>query len=224
MKLPIYNFKGEKTKDKEVPAKIFGLKANPAVVHQVVVAQLANARAAVAHTKDRGDVAGGGKKPWRQKGTGRARHGSIRSPLWRGGGVTFGPTSERNFSRRVNRKQKQLALAMCLSDKVADQKLIVLESLSLADGKTKELKNLLADLTKSFSALAATKSFLIVLPAKDEKMVRASMNLQSINTIKADSLNCVDILKYGAIIVPEKSVDVIVNHYRQISDKREKNS
>ena len=139
MKLPIYNLAGEKIKEKEVSSRIFGVKIRPEVIHQVVVAQGANARPVLADTKNRGEVRGGGKKPWRQKGTGRARQGSIRSPQWKGGGVVFGPTSDRNFSQRVNKKQKQLALAMCLSDKVNNNLLAVFDKLSLNEGKTKKL-------------------------------------------------------------------------------------
>ena len=118
--IDIYNQKGEKTGKIDIPESIFSLEPNIDLIHQVYVAQQANSRIAIAHTKTRGEVRGGGKKPWKQKGTGRARHGSIRSPIWKGGGVTFGPRSDRNFSKAINKKQRQKALFMVLSSKVND--------------------------------------------------------------------------------------------------------
>ncbi len=219
MKLPIYNLAGEKIKEKEVSSRIFGVKIRPEVIHQVVVAQGANARPVLADTKNRGEVRGGGKKPWRQKGTGRARQGSIRSPQWKGGGVVFGPTSDRNFSQRVNKKQKQLALAMCLSDKVNNNLLAVFDKLSLNEGKTKEINNWLKDLKNKINDLKNSKKFLLILDSNDRKMIRAALNLKNINTILADSLNCVDILKYDTILTSEKALDIIDKHYQKIKEK-----
>ncbi len=145
-KIQIYNQLGEKVKELELNSKIFGIEIKNSVVHQVAVAQMANSRVAIAHTKDKSEVRGGGKKPWKQKGTGRARHGSSRSPIWVGGGVTFGPTKDRNFSKKVNKKQKTKALFMCLSDKVNNNLFILLDKLNLAEGKTKEFVEILKNL------------------------------------------------------------------------------
>lgn len=138
-KYPVYNIKAEKIKEAELNPAVFGVKVKESVVHQVMVAQMANARVAIAHTKTKGEVRGGGIKPWKQKGTGRARHGSIRSPLWKGGGVTFGPRKDRNFSQKVNKKMKTKALFMCLSDKVKNGLMVLVDKLNLAEGKTKEM-------------------------------------------------------------------------------------
>src|SRR3989338_11586370 len=126
-KVSVYNQNGEKLEEIELNSKIFGLAVKPELVTQAIIAQRANQRKVIAHTKNKGEVAGGGKKPGKQKGTGRGRHGSIRSPLWRGGGVTFGPTSDRNFFRKVNRKTKRMGLLTVLTEKAAEGKVIVLE-------------------------------------------------------------------------------------------------
>ncbi len=128
IKVKLYNWQGKVSGDELLDSKIFGIEPKPGVIHQVVIAQQKNSRDVIAHTKGRSDVRGGGKKPWKQKGTGQARHGSIRSPLWAGGGITFGPTSSRNFGIKINKKLKKQALAMALSDKVANEKLILVES------------------------------------------------------------------------------------------------
>jgi len=142
----VFSQTGEKVKEIELNSKIFNVDIKESVVHQVAVAQMANSRVAIAHTKDRSEVSGGGIKPWRQKGTGRARHGSNRSPLWVGGGVTFGPTKDRNFSKKVNQKQKTKALFMCLSDKVNNNLFILLDKLNLEEGKTKEVAEVIKNL------------------------------------------------------------------------------
>lgn len=142
----VYSQNGEKVKDLELNPGIFNVEVKNSVVHQVAVAQMANSRVAIAHAKTRGEVRGGGIKPWRQKGTGRARHGSIRSPLWVGGGVTFGPRKDRNFSQKVNKKMKRKALFMCLSDKVNNDLLFLLDKLIVVDGKTREMVDVLKSL------------------------------------------------------------------------------
>ena len=146
MKYPVYNTSGEEVKQAELNPAIFGVKVKKELVHQVAMAQMNNARPVLAHTKDRSEVRGGGRKPWKQKGTGRARHGSTRSPLWAGGGVTFGPTKDRNFTQKINKKMKRKALFMCLSDRVKDSNLILLDKLELAAAKTREMDKLLRNL------------------------------------------------------------------------------
>ncbi|MEK7653237.1 MAG: 50S ribosomal protein L4 [Patescibacteria group bacterium] len=216
IKIPVYNLSGEKMKEMELSSRIFGVKPKNEVVHQVVVAQMANSRQVLAHTKTKGEVRGGGKKPWRQKGTGRARHGSIRSPLWIGGGVTFGPRKDRNFKEKVNKKQKQLALAMCLSDKVKENSLVVFNELKLKEVKTKALGGWLKELKTKIEDLEKSKKFLLVLDKNDRDFIRAALNLKNANTILADSLNCLDVLKYDTILTSEKAIKIIEKHYRKI--------
>jgi len=222
MKYPVYNLQGDKIKEIELSSRVFGVKVKPEVVHQVVIAQLANGRTAIADTKGKGEVRGGGKKPWRQKGTGRARHGSIRSPIWKGGGVVFGPKSKRNFSLKVNKKQKQLALFMCLADKINDKKIAVFDKLELESGKTKDLNNLIKDLKNKISELQTGKKILLVLDNNDRKLIRAAENLKQIKTIMADSLNCVDLLNYDAVAASVKAMEKIEQHYKKYQEKKKK--
>ncbi|MDO8669151.1 MAG: 50S ribosomal protein L4 [Candidatus Buchananbacteria bacterium] len=220
MKISVYNSNGDKTKDIEISQRLFGVKPKTEVIHQVVVAQQANARRVLADTKDKSEVRGGGKKPWAQKGTGRARHGSSRSPIWVGGGVTFGPTSDRNFTKGINKKQKQLAMAMCLSDKVIDRSFLVFEKIELASGKTKDLKDWLESLKSKITDIKNGKKFLLVLDKNDDNLIRAVKNLDKVDVILADSLNCVDILNHDTMFASEKAVDKIDKHYKQVSVKR----
>lgn len=216
-KTKVYNTIGDVVNEIELNPKIFDVKLNMGLVQQVVEAQLANARHILAHTKDRGEVRGGGKKPWKQKGTGRARHGSIRSPLWVGGGIVFGPRKTRNFTKRINKKMKKKALFICLSDKVKNDKLILLNKFKIDKANTGELLNILKKLPvfeskikKSTKELAKS---LIVIPKKEEEILLSSRNLKNIEVIKADSLNVVDILKYKYLIMPLNSIEVIENTY-----------
>src|SRR3989339_146560 len=145
MKVKVYNLEGKEVREEELEQSFFDIVVKPEVVQQAVEAQLANSRQVLAHTKGRGEVRGGGKKPWKQKGTGRARHGSIRSPLWKGGGVTFGPTKERNFSQKINKKAKQQALFSVLSKKLADQEIKVVDEIKIKNIKTKEMAKILGN-------------------------------------------------------------------------------
>ncbi|MBI3291151.1 50S ribosomal protein L4 [Candidatus Falkowbacteria bacterium] len=145
-KVAVYNVRGEKVKEIELNPEVFGLAVNPRLVAQAIVTQQANSRHNFASVKDRSDVSGGGRKPWRQKGTGRARHGSIRSPLWRGGGVTFGPSKNQNYSLKINRKARQKAILMSLSDKASNEKIIFIDNLDLAEAKTKKFFEILQNL------------------------------------------------------------------------------
>lgn len=220
MKLPIYNIKGEQIKDIELPKRLFEVLVKPEVIHQVVVAQQANSRQVLAHTKTRAEVRGGGKKPWRQKGTGRARHGSIRSPLWVGGGVTFGPRKDRNFSLKVNKKQKQLALAMCLSDKVANKAMVIFDAFNFTSGKTKDLNSWIKDIKSKIDSLKNSKKFLLVTEEKNPALLQAASNLKNVQTIGYQSLNCVDLLKYDTVLTSEKAVTSIDKHFKKIIIKK----
>lgn len=204
-KIDIHNVSGEKIGQYDLSEVVFSVEVNPEVVHQVMVAQQANSRQIVAHTKTRGEVRGGGKKPWKQKGTGRARVGSIRSPLWRGGGVTFGPRSDRNFSKNINKKLKNKALRMVLSDKVSENRLIMLDKLSLVDGKTSNLSDMISKLP------VEKKMVLISLAEKDDGLLRAARNLPKVGFISADSLNIVDLMKYDYLVVDQAAIEKIVS-------------
>ncbi len=217
MKVDLYNQLGEATGKVELSDKIFGLSMNADLVHQVVKAQMANSRQVLAHTKGRGDVRGGGKKPWRQKGTGRARHGSSRSPIWKGGGVTFGPTKERNFKKDINKKMKQKALFMALSSKVRDNQLVVLEDLKLAQSKTKEAVSMLNNVSKVLKNYKLTKakrdSILAVVSIKDRELERSFGNLPFASVMEARNLNPVDVLKYKYILLTKDSPAAIANNF-----------
>lgn len=179
---------------------IFGAEINESAMHQVVVAQLANKRQGTQSTLTRSEVRGGGIKPWRQKGTGRARQGSIRAPQWTKGGVVFAP-KPRTYKTAVNKKIKRLALKSALSMKVAEEDIIVLEDLALSAAKTKEMVKVLNNLKVEGKAL-------IITAGKDETVVRASRNLQGINTISADTINVYDVVNSGKLIM---TVDAVKN-------------
>ena len=167
LKIKVYNQSATAVKDLELADKIFGVEANNELLHQAVVAQMANARQVLAHTKDRSEVRGGGKKPWKQKGTGRARSGSNRSPIWIGGGVTFGPTKDRNFKKKINQKMKQKALFMAFSDKLATNSLVILDSLEFKEYKTRKFNEMLTALEKKVLN-NERRDILVVNEVKDE--------------------------------------------------------
>lgn len=205
-KVKVYNLEGNVIKDISLNEKIFNIPVNEGLVHQVYVAQMANKRQPLAHTKERGEVRGGGKKPWRQKGTGRARAGTIRSPLWVGGGITFGPRKTRNFSKKINKKMKNKALLMVLSDKALEKNIIITENFKLEKIKTKDFTNIL-------DKLPIEKKVLIVLPKSDEVVWKSSNNLQNVKVILADSLNMIDILNFNTLVIPEESLEIIEATY-----------
>lgn len=210
--IEVYNQQGEKIGQMELPAKIFGAPINLDLVHQAVMAQMANVRQVLAHTKDRSEVRGGGRKPWRQKGTGRARHGSIRSPIWRGGGVTFGPTKQRVFAKKINQKMKQQALLMGLSSKLRDQELILLDKLELTEAKTKQMAGIINNL-KTKLGKDLNKGVLIVLAKPDCLITRASRNIPKIKTLIADSLNIKDVLSFKYLLLLQGAIKIIEKTY-----------
>jgi len=203
MKIAVYNQQGKEIGTTLLPKEIFDVKINPDLIHQAVVSQIANRRKVIAHTKTRGEVRGGGRKPWRQKGTGRARHGSIRSPLWRHGGVTFGPTKERVFKKRIPKKMKKSALFMVLSVKAKNNLLIILDKLKPEKAKTKEILEILKKLPNQ------GKSSLIALPELDKNIILASRNLPEVKTLQAKDLNALDLLSFKYLIMPRNSINVI---------------
>ena len=202
MLVKTYDTNGKEVGQTRLPSEIFDVKMNSDLVHQVAVSQMANKRTVIAHTKDRAQVRGGGRKPWRQKGTGRARHGSRRSPLWKGGGVTFGPTKERNFEKKINKKMKRKAILMVLSAKVKNNLLLILEKLSLEKPKTKLMAGILKKLPIKGSSL-------IILPQLEREIVRAARNSPKTATIEARNLNALDLLSFKYLIMPKDSVKVI---------------
>lgn len=196
----VYNQEGEVVGDEKLNPAIFGVEIKKGLVQQAVVTQQANARFPLAHTKDRSEVRGGGAKPWRQKGTGRARHGSIRSPIWKGGGVTFGPRTDRSFQKKINRKAKRKALFMVLSDKASHNKIAILNQLKLEEFKTKRLLEILKKLP------VKDKKTMIILPGSDKKIIKSAANLSKVSTIRADNLNVVDLLKFDWLLILKNSL------------------
>ena len=203
MKITTYNQSGENTETIELPDKVFNVPWNADLVHQVVTSQQSNRRVVRANTKGRGQVSGGGKKPWAQKHTGRARHGSIRSPLWRGGGVTFGPTRERVFTKKINKKMRIGALFALLSAKARENALVVLDTLEAAARKTKTLKGMFTKLP------SRTRPTLLILPSMERNLLSAASNIPFVQTIQAKDLNALDVATYQYVVLPQKSIEVI---------------
>lgn len=203
MKYSVHNQQGKKIGETILPKEIFEIPINLDLVHQVAVSQMANRRRVIAHTKGRGEVRGGGRKPWRQKGTGRARASSIRSPIWRGGGVTFGPTKDRVFKKKINKKMKRKALLIVLSAKAKEKLIIVLDDLKLEKPKTKEILNIFRKI------LSPKISALMALPKKDEKILRAGRNIPGLQIMEARNLNVFDLLSSKYLIMPKETIKTI---------------
>lgn len=213
MKASVYDMKGKEVRSIDLPESVFGAKRNDTLMHQVILAMDDNARANVAHTKGRGEVRGGGKKPWKQKGTGRARHGSSRSPIWRGGGTTHGPLKEKNFAQKVNKKMRARALAVALSGKMKDGRVMFLDALSFAAPKTKEAKATLVALSKvkGFSDLAERRNnaALIAVSGRDKNVEKSLSNMKNVELVEARNLNPVSVISYRYLIVtnPEAALE-----------------
>lgn len=202
-KVALYNIKGKEEGAIDLNDAVFGVKSKMAVIHQVYTALMANAREPWAHTKNKGEVRGGGKKPWKQKGTGRARHGSIRSPIWKGGGVTFGPLKYRNYKQKINQKMNQQAVRMCLSDKVLAKKFVVLEDLT-SEGKTKAM----AELRKALPG--SNKTALWLVPKSDLMIKRSTRNIPYMDLQLASDVNVVDLLHHQYVVVTKAAVEILV--------------
>ncbi len=214
MKIEVKNLAGKKESDIILSDTVFGVPANDGLVHQVYVAQSANRRSGSAHTKTRDQRRGGGKKPWKQKGTGNARTGSIRNPIWRGGGVMFGPDKSRNFSKKINGKQKQKALAIALSDKVREGKLVVVSSLVIENNKTKKFSDAL-------EALGIDKTVVVGFSQEETPSYRALKNIPRTNGLPAEQLNVFDIANAQYILLSKEAVSGIEERYASKSDKSE---
>ena len=204
-KVDVYDMKGKKVSDVELAESIFGIEPNEAIVHSVLVNYLANQRQGTQSTKTRAEVRGGGKKPWRQKGTGRARQGSIRAPQWIKGGIALGP-KPRSYSYTVNKKERRLALKSILSSKVAEKELTVVDKLEVKEIKTKTMVKALADLKVEGKTL-------IVLPENNQNVFMSARNIEGVKTIALNNINVFDLLKYTNLILPLDTVKKIEEVY-----------
>jgi len=205
-KVDVYNIDGEKSGDVSLDEAVFGVATNDVLVHQVYVAQAANRRGGSAHTKIRSERRGGGKKPWKQKGTGNARTGSIRNPIWRGGGITFGPLKNRNFKKSINEKMKRKALIIALSDKVRGDKIRVIDSLNVADHKTKVVANMI-------TKMEIDKSMIIGFSGDESDSYIAARNVARVNAMATNQLNVYDILNAEYLILSKDSVKQLTDKY-----------
>jgi large subunit ribosomal protein L4 len=215
MEATIYNAKGTSAGKITLSEKAFGLPWNADLVHQVMHSMMSTARQPIAHTKTRGEVRGGGKKPWRQKGTGRARHGSTRSPLWVGGGVAHGPRNDKNYARKVNKTMKAKAFLTLLSKKYKDGEVLFVDSLSFSAPKTAEAKLALANLSKAkgFEKLSTKRknAAFIALSKKDANAEKSFRNIGSVVVDEARNLNLLDLLKHTLVVIenPQETVKAL---------------
>lgn len=213
--VPVYGTSGKEVRTITLPEEFFAADWNESLVHQVVVSMESNARAPIAHAKGRGEVSGGGKKPWKQKGTGRARHGSTRSPIWVGGGVSHGPTKDRNFSKKINKKMRLAALASVLSAKLADGEIIFVDMPEFKEPKTAAAKKALQSFggVSGYDTLATRRNnaALIMLPERDENTEKSFQNIGSVALIEARNLNPVALLTYRYVVIanPEATLETL---------------
>jgi len=204
-KIDVYNIEGKKVSDVELNDEIFGIEPNESIVHSVLVNYLANQRQGTQSTKTRAEVRGGGRKPWRQKGTGRARQGSIRAPQWIKGGIAFGP-KPRSYKYRVNKKERRLAIKSVLSSKVLESKLVVVDKIEMKEIKTKIMINTLSN-------LKVTGKTLIMLPEKNENIQKSSRNIEGVKTTLVNTINVYDLLKYRNLVVTLDTVKKLEEVY-----------
>jgi len=202
----IVNKEGKKVGSATLPTSVFGLAENNALVHQVFIVKSGNARGNYAHTKTRADVRGGGKKPWQQKGTGRARHGSSRSPIWVGGGITFGPRSDRNFIRKISTSMNRRAIATVLSAKMREGMLVVVDSLSFATPKTKEANAVIG-------ALGVKGSVLVVGTAKDENFGKSFRNIEKVTPRSLNRISIVELLNNAHCVMTQDALQSLITLY-----------
>ena len=204
-KVDVYNMQGKKVSDVELADSVFGIEPNEAVVHSVLVNYLANQRQGTQSTKTRAEVSGGGRKPWRQKGTGRARQGSIRAPQWIKGGIALGP-KPRSYSYRINKKEKQLAIRSLLSAKVLDNELTVVDKLEVEEAKTKVMAKALTDLKVEGKTL-------IILADRNDNVLRSSRNIEGVKTIELNTINVFDLLNCNKLVLPLDTVKKLEEVY-----------
>lgn len=213
MKAPIYNLKGEALKEIELSEDIFGKKINNNLIYQVYISLLSNRRKPLAFTKDRSEARGGGKKPWRQKGTGRARHGSIRSPLWKGGGVTFGPRAkEVNFKKKVNKKIRKDAIKMVISQKFKEGEIKIIEGMNLKEQKTKLMDKFFKDLFKKEKKLP---SILFLIDAKNGTLNKSAKNLFYVKIMNVENVDLIEILNNKYLVISENILPILEEKLNQ---------
>lgn len=215
MNATVFSKEGKETGKVDLPDAVFAVTWNADLVHEVVTGMQANARQSTAHTKDRSEVRGGGKKPWKQKGTGRARHGSRRSPIWSGGGIAHGPRSDKDYSVKINKKVRAKALATVLSKKMTDNEIIFVDSLKMGEPKAKEAKAIFAAIANGSSndAMARKRknAALIVLTERDEATEKSFRNFGNIEVAQAKDINPVDLLTYKYVVVaePKAAIEIL---------------
>ena len=207
-KAKVFNVKGEKVKEIDLADAVFSLKRNDDLIHQVFVALSANERQVLAHTKTRGERAGSGIKPWKQKGTGRARVGSVRTPVWRKGGVVFGPRKDRNFKQKINKKSNDRAIAMTLSGKLKDEEIIIIDKLENKSGKTKEMAKMIKNLKLSGKILMAFEN-------EEKKQIVSTRNIENVKNIFTDQLNVLDMLNNKYLLLSEESIKKLEEKYKR---------
>ncbi|MFA5925989.1 MAG: 50S ribosomal protein L4 [Parcubacteria group bacterium] len=212
IKFPVYNLEGKKVKEIELADSVFAVSKNDALLHQIYVSQYANRRQVLAHTKDRAERAGSGKKPWKQKGTGRARVGSVRTPVWRKGGIVFGPNKERNFKKDVPKKMKRKALSVVLSEKVKDKEMFLFENFKMKEIKTKFAK-------QAIDSLNIKGSILFGFSKSEKEMKRASRNIVKTSNIDVENLNVFDILNHKYLVMSEEGVKTLENSFKPGKNK-----
>lgn len=213
MKADLHNLEGAVVGSIDLDDTVWAIEPNIGVMHQALVRQQANARIGTADTKTRSEVRGGGRKPWRQKGTGRARQGSTRAPQWTGGGVVWGP-HQRDFSHDMPKKMRGLAVRSALSAKARDERLTVIDGLDALEPRTRAMKDFVA-------ALPEARSYLLVLPEKSDAVIRAAGNLENVHWILASYLNVRDILKYERMVLVNSAIEVIDRLWALPADHRE---
>ena len=204
-KVDVLSVDGKKVKELELNENVFGIEPNENIVHSAIVNYLANQRQGTQNTKTRAEVSGGGRKPWRQKGTGRARQGSIRAPQWIKGGIALGPRT-RSYSYKINKKEKRLAIKSILSSKVAEKELVVLDKLELKEIKT-------ANMVKILNNVKVEGKTLILLPSNNENVQKSSRNIEGVKTLTVDTINAYDLVKYKGLVVTEDTVKKLEEVY-----------
>ena len=214
MEAKVYNNQGKEVSSIKLPEDVFGAPWNDSLVHQVAISMTANERTPIAHTKNRGEVSGTGKKPWKHKGTGTARHGSRRSPIWVGGGVSHGPRKDRDYSKKINKKMKVGALFSVLSKKMKDGELVLVDNISFASPKTRDAKSVISSLSKvkDFAGLSKRKNAaFLALPNKDENVSKSFRNFGNLEVGDLKDLNVVDLLNHKYLILtnPEDSIKML---------------
>lgn len=214
METALYNVEGKRVGEIPLPKEVFDAKWNPELVHQIITSMQSNQRKGTAHTKDRGEVRGGGRKPWRQKGTGRARHGSIRSPIWKGGGVTHGPRIEKKYFKRIPKKMALKALSSLLSQKARDNEIVILDAFQFPAVKTKEGAAFLKRFQHAdiMTASMPKRGVLVAIPDGEEKTARMFRNIPYADAVAGRDLSVLDAARYTYLLFSKKSLEHFLTH------------